>query len=53
MDPLHACSLIIISRDIIFRHWFFQLTVLIHVIILNIKNKNDKISKNSTLLVVS
>jgi hypothetical protein len=38
-DPLHTCNSIIISRDVICRHRFFQPIVLIHVIILNIKNK--------------
>jgi hypothetical protein len=38
-DPLHACNSVIISRDVICRHRFFQPIVLIHVIILNIKNK--------------
>jgi hypothetical protein len=36
---LHTCNSIITSRDVICRHWFFQLIVPIHVIILNIKNK--------------
>jgi hypothetical protein len=36
-DPLHACNSIIISKDVICRHRFFQPIVLIHVIILNIK----------------
>jgi hypothetical protein len=45
-DPLHACISIIISRDVICRHRFFQPVILIHVIILNIKIKvYYKISK--------
>jgi hypothetical protein len=48
-DPLHACNSIIISKDVICRHRFLKLIVLIHVIILIIKIKDYyKISKNST-----
>jgi cytochrome c oxidase subunit IV len=41
-DPLYVCNLIIWMLFVVIG---FQLAVLIHVIILNIKNKNFKISK--------
>jgi hypothetical protein len=37
-DPLHARNSIFTSWDATSRHWFFQLIILMRLIILNIKN---------------